>query len=127
MLYKTCPKCKENKSIDKFPADKNKKYGVGVYCKQCKNTWKKENGNRLYENVAENRKQNKDYQNKIPSWWITNNAIRSGALVRPEVCSVCKTKTKVEAHHEDYTKPLEVVWVCKSCHIELDRVRRIKL
>jgi hypothetical protein len=33
-------------------------------------------------------------------------------------CSTCGSK-KSEAHHPDYTKPLEIVWLCHPCHIKL--------
>ena len=31
---------------------------------------------------------------------------------------------KVQAHHPDYTKPLEVIWLCKIHHILADKQRR---
>lgn len=46
-----------------------------------------------------------------------NNAIRDGRLKR-EKCFVCG-KEKAEAHHDDYSKPLEVRWLCKKHHAEL--------
>lgn len=31
----------------------------------------------------------------------------------------CKCGSKeTEAHHEDYTKPLEVIWMCRECHLK---------
>lgn len=44
----------------------------------------------------------------------TRAAIKSGALV-PEPCDHCGAD-KVEAHHEDYTLPLDVTWLCRRCH-----------
>ena len=32
-------------------------------------------------------------------------------------CEVCGDE-KVEAHHEDYTKPLDVRWLCKLHHLQ---------
>lgn len=43
-------------------------------------------------------------------------AVRDGILIRPEFCSFCKTLCKAQAHHKDYSKPLEVIWICASCH-----------
>jgi len=47
-------------------------------------------------------------------------AIKKGTLIRPSQCSKCLKHNsevgKIEAHHPDYNKPLEVQWLCKKCH-----------
>ena len=50
-------------------------------------------------------------------------ALRSGKLVRPSLCEVCGAADRLDAHHEDYSKPLTVVWVCRKCHRAIDRKR----
>lgn len=45
-------------------------------------------------------------------------ALRFNLLQRPEKCSMCKCIGKIEAHHEDYSKPLEVQWICRPCHVK---------
>lgn len=47
-------------------------------------------------------------------------AMKSGSLIRVDICEICRTKEKTEAHHSDYNKPLKVTWLCKSCHRRLD-------
>lgn len=47
--------------------------------------------------------------------WITNRAIKTGRLHR-EPCRDCNFM-KVDAHHPDYGKPLQVIWLCRPCHI----------
>ncbi len=42
-------------------------------------------------------------------------AVRAGRLVRPAACA-CGSDLRVEAHHEDYAKPLDVEWLCRRCH-----------
>lgn len=47
-------------------------------------------------------------------------AVKSGKLTRPDRCSVCNQKrSRISGHHPDYAKPLEVAWVCDSCHREI--------
>ena len=43
-------------------------------------------------------------------------AIQDGLLVRPDHCSECHRKGIINGHHNDYSKPLEVEWLCCSCH-----------
>lgn len=42
-------------------------------------------------------------------------AKKAGTLV-PMPCCVCGSTEKIEAHHEDYTKPNVIVWLCLPCH-----------
>ena len=51
----------------------------------------------------------------------TRYAVATGKLKKLP-CSVCGTRKKVEAHHTDYTKPLEVVWLCQYHHHEYHRL-----
>lgn len=41
-------------------------------------------------------------------------AVRSGRLV-PRPCQRCRSGN-AQAHHPDYSKPLEVEWLCQPCH-----------
>lgn len=52
-------------------------------------------------------------------------AIKRGALVRPAICSKCGGKeTFIEAHHNDYSKPLDVEWLCRKCHQKASNMGR---
>jgi hypothetical protein len=55
---------------------------------------------------------------------ITGNAIRDGKLVRPTNCSECNSTHKIEGHHDDYTQPLEVRWLCETCHKKWHRYNK---
>jgi hypothetical protein len=43
-------------------------------------------------------------------------AVKNGTLVKPDRCTKCRRATRLEGHHEDYTQPLVVIWLCSSCH-----------
>lgn len=46
--------------------------------------------------------------------------VLAGKMVKPAECEHCSAGGKLEAHHHDYSKPLEVVWLCKPCHVKAD-------
>lgn len=48
---------------------------------------------------------------------MINYALSSGKISRPETCSCCNIGCVPHGHHNDYTKPLEVIWLCVDCHI----------
>jgi len=49
---------------------------------------------------------------------VVNRAIRDGLLERPARCSRCNNIPigPIQAHHEDYSQPLNILWLCNSCH-----------
>jgi len=50
-------------------------------------------------------------------------AVANGRLSRPVVCSACNMPhERIEGHHEDYTRPLDVIWLCKPCHRKVHRI-----
>jgi len=56
---------------------------------------------------------------------ILEQAIENGTVKRQTVCQVCgdsgtfaNGRTKIQAHHADYNKPLDVMWLCQKCHHE---------
>ena len=51
-----------------------------------------------------------------------DNAVRDGRL-RKLSCSVCGSEES-EGHHEDYSKPLEIVWLCPKHHAEHHKQKR---
>jgi len=57
------------------------------------------------------------YPEKRIAHVITGNAIRDNRLIK-KPCQVCGKIEDVEAHHEDYSKPLEVEWLCLEHHLQ---------
>ena len=58
---------------------------------------------------------------------LVENAIGRGQIVR-QPCEVCGADGKaadgrsiVQAHHDDYSKPLDIRWLCQPCHHEWHR------
>jgi hypothetical protein len=43
------------------------------------------------------------------------NAVRDGKL-KKQPCAICGVGDHVHAHHQDYSKPLAVKWLCAKCH-----------
>jgi hypothetical protein len=49
---------------------------------------------------------------------IIGNAVARKKIIKPDNCSICNSTIKIEAHHDDYTKPLLIRWLCEKCHKE---------
>lgn len=67
------------------------------------------------------RKQREKMRNAVRStaWRRLREAIEEGRIHKPSRCEDCGVVFPVEqihGHHEDYTKPLNVIWVCRGCH-----------
>ena len=49
------------------------------------------------------------------------NALRDGRLLK-KPCFFCASEDRLQAHHEDYSRPLDVTWLCSSCHGKLHAI-----
>jgi hypothetical protein len=85
--------------------------------------WKEANPEKVKE-YARNTRQNNPERSRAHA--RVAYALKMGKLVRPSECEDCgrydgwngQSVSKIEAHHLDYSKPLDVAWVCRSCHDE---------
>jgi len=61
------------------------------------------------------------YQNKVKALArnTLNKAIKRGLLSKNDFCCICGSDKYIQAHHDDYNKPLDVRWVCRKCHYKL--------
>lgn len=70
------------------------------------------------EELERNRKQAKKSERRFPEKWSArkkvSRAVRNGTLVR-QPCRKCGNP-KSQAHHHDYSRPLDVEWLCQRCH-----------
>jgi hypothetical protein len=116
---KTCSKCKETKSIFEFTKQKQSKDGLDYWCKACKHT-----SDKTYRATPQGKinKINKSIRwraknpDKILVHRIVENAVRKGLLIKPKTCSTIGCNKPPVAHHPDYSKPLDVIWLCPEHH-----------
>ena len=60
------------------------------------------------------KKHREKHPEKYKARTAVGNALRDGKLTKLP-CANCGA-SKVQAHHDDYSKPLDVVWLCSGCH-----------
>lgn len=134
-VKKTCFKCSETKPLADFYKHSRTKDGHLGKCKSCtkrdvsanyrKNIghYKKYevNRNKLKHRKSQkiNNQRNRRLRNpdKYLARTAVGNAIRDGRLLK-EPCEICGDKDS-QAHHEDYSKPLDVRWLCFKHHRQL--------
>jgi hypothetical protein len=70
------------------------------------------------------KKASKNYLEKFPlrraAHIAVGNALRDGVLTKLP-CLICGDES--EAHHPDYSRPLDVVWLCSSHHKEAHKIK----
>lgn len=52
-------------------------------------------------------------------------ALKDGTLI-PEPCEICGSTERIEGHHDNYLKPLEVRWRCRPHHVGPEGLHRLR-
>ena len=127
---KKCFKCGIEKPIDDFYTHSGTSDGHLNKCKEC-----------TRRDVMEYRRDKPDRElstrlkacgkNPTPknAYRAVQAALKAGVLIRPDRCSACgctSAEHVIEAHHYDYSRPLDVIWLCVPCHRNVDRFKRKK-
>lgn len=91
-------------------------------CKRCNYARQKlwVNQNRLRRYAL-----NKRYPQKRLARKRLEYAIISGRVTRPSHCSDCGKHCKPHGHHDDYSRPLDVRWLCSICHGKVHRIKAV--
>lgn len=124
-----CSRCGATKPKGEFYRSASAANGCRSECKECS---RKDDARpayrerrRKYATSKKGRKANgkavKRYVESNPKKRACHEAVRhalvDGELVNPGVCETCDTATKLYAHHDDYDRPLDVSWLCFTCHV----------
>ena len=126
-MSKKCFKCGEVKTLSDFYKHKQMKDGHVNKCKSCNkidvSRHRAENIDKIraYDRRRGNRQDldyfkryRKKYPNKYKAHNMVNNHKRAGNIFELP-CEICGD-LRVEAHHDDYSKPLNVRWMCPAHH-----------
>lgn len=109
---KSCTVCGEIKSLDEFYRTKDAFSGRHSYCKECEKKGRRGSKKRLEFARLDQIKNRIKYQARRE----VKMALTVGKLCRPNNCEKCQSGLRLNAHHDDYSKPLDVRWLCTSCH-----------
>ena len=140
---KKCSSCKTEKPRSEFYGDKRTPDGLKSQCKKChcitsvmsrdpdkhrdyNRNWMRNSKYATREEVREremlrSRVRSKSWE--VKARYLANRAVDLGFLTRPDKCPVCgRNDLKIHAHHDDYSRPLDVKWRCSECHGKEHRV-----
>ena len=142
MTNKECTNCKQIKPLDDYFRYSRRKDGHNSICKVCNRLqlklsyekhkegrlkrgreYYKENRAKVIKRIRKYYKDGRKEHNPDPAKEDARHklhyAVKTGVIKRLS-CSVCD-KPNAHAHHEDYTKPLDVMWLCVQHHADRHR------
>jgi hypothetical protein len=98
-----------SRACSKCGGDLGDRYGKQRYCLSCHAAY-------MREHRPKHRELSLEAKKKANCRSYANVYQRRGVLLK-QPCVRCGCPT-AEKHHPDYDKPLEVIWMCRECHLE---------
>lgn len=108
-----CGPCGRELPRSSFGIDRTKRHGRQSKCRDCQRALSRRHykANRgTYLNRAASQAQAKQLARRLVSYAVANGSLRR------KPCECCGAGETV-AHHDDYAEPLDVRWLCRSCHL----------
>lgn len=130
---KVCFKCKQSKPRSDFYRHPQMGDGLLGKCKECTKLdatatrLAKIDHYRAYDRARGNRQvgYGRVYREKHPdrraAQIALGSAVKAGKVI-PQPCLLCGEKA--EAHHTDYSLPLDVIWLCPAHHKQAHAMAR---
>lgn len=103
-----CLACDRKRGHIKYAKNPNK------ICSQTEKYRKSEKGRKMTYQML--KRQREKYPEKFKARHAVNYAVKTGKLLKPKTCQDCSKESRIEGHHDDYTRPLDVLWLCPRCH-----------
>lgn len=125
---KWCPTCRSRRPVGEFSRDRTRKDGLQSQCRRCCREKTRAHYRRNATSVrAATARHARTNAIQREAHLEVQRAVRHGEVV-PGPCEACGAE-RAEAHHDDYAKPLDVRWLCRSCHVRhhqiVDRIARL--
>jgi len=139
MKNRRCNVCQKEKSLEDFYRDKTKTLRRDYTCIECRRMLNRVRdrdrdktpervkkskdwvqSERGKERARQRRRQNYNInRERHQAQTIIRRLIKMGIIAR-QPCEICGNEPS-KGHHLDYSKPLEVVWLCQKHHSEVHR------
>lgn len=111
-VLKQCTRCREVKPTYDFHKKGDSRDKYSHYCAECSRE-----ASRLRRKRLPNDWRSRSGSVEVVARQMVRNRIHGGTLERG-ACEVCGVSKDIQAHHNDYSKPLEVRWLCRKHHVE---------
>ena len=60
-----------------------------------------------------------EHPERIRAYGKLQRGVVSLRVARPSSCPICGSTSRIVGHHADYSKPLDVTWMCSRCHARM--------
>lgn len=121
---KQCPKCSRHLPREAFNRNRTHRDGLQSYCRECYRTKVHADPRHVARSNERSRAYRAANPDKRRAHHAVERAINAGKMVRG-FCECCGNE-KADAHHwRGYDHPLDVQWLCRSCHVTVEPRRGV--
>lgn len=126
-----CKECWKIRERNKYQTDQNTKDRKSEWAKNKRDKTKHSEYNKQYTKTSNGKESQRigkiSYRRKFPERIRAKNLVhyyvRQGKIphITTQICKCGNQAT--DYHHPDYSKPLEIIPLCRNCHLKVHKVK----